>query len=131
MLLSLDEGVQFRLGQIETVGLNARLESELRSTVRSGDVMNLRADFYQNHKSELPEAVLPEDSQFRCNIKEKTVDALFDFRSCSQLLQNLKVPGLTVRHPVSKRLLNALSLIYRPSLPIELRIHLHSFKWIC
>jgi outer membrane protein assembly factor BamA len=90
VLLLLDEGVQFRLGQIETVGLDARLENQLRLTVRSGDVVNLQviADFYQNHKSELPEDVLPEDTQFRRNFKEKTVDAILDFRSCSQLLQN-------------------------------------------
>ncbi len=90
VLLSLDEGVQFRLGQIETVGLDATLEKELRSTVKPGDVVNLKviADFYEHHKSELPEEVLPEDNQFRRDFKEKTADAFFDFRSCSQLLQN-------------------------------------------
>jgi outer membrane protein assembly factor BamA len=90
VLLSLDEGIQFRLAEIETVGLDARLEKELRSIVKPGDVVNLRviADFYRNHKSELPEEVLPEDTQFHRNIKQKTVDAFFDFRSCSQLLQN-------------------------------------------
>jgi outer membrane protein assembly factor BamA len=90
VLLSLDEGIQFRLAEIETVGLDARHEKELRSIVKSGDVVNLQviADFYRNHKSELPEEVLPEDTQFRRNIKQKTVDAFFDFRSCSQLLQN-------------------------------------------
>jgi len=90
VLLSLDEGIQFRLAEIETVGLDARHEKELRSIVKSGGVVNLQviADFYRNHKSELPEEVLPEDTQFRRNIEQKTVDAFFDFRSCSQLLQN-------------------------------------------
>jgi outer membrane protein assembly factor BamA len=90
LTLSLDEGVQFRLGQIEVVGLGAMLEKEFRSKVRAGDLVNtqLIANFYKDHKSELPEEVLPEDSVFRRNFKGKVVDAFFDFRSCSQLLQH-------------------------------------------
>ena len=90
LTLSLDEGLQFRFGQIEIVGLDARLERELRSKLTSGDVVNFQLirDFYQTHKPELPEEVLAEDTQLRRNVKEKTVDAFFDFRSCSQLVQN-------------------------------------------
>jgi len=91
-------------GQIETVGLEATLEKEIRSTVKSGDVVNLKAiaDFYQNHKSELPEEALPEDSQFRRNVKEKTVDAFFDFRSCSELLQTRQFLFFQCTAPVNR-----------------------------
>lgn len=87
LVMSLDEGPQFRLGNIEILGLDSRLEKELRSKIRSGDVLNFQliVDFYQEHKSELPEEVLPEDTQLHRNFKERTADALFDFRSCSQL----------------------------------------------
>lgn len=90
LVLSLQEGLQFRLGNIEIVGLDSPLETELRSKIMSGEILNyqLIADFYRDHRSELPEEVLPEDTQLRRNVKERTVDALFDFRSCSQLLQN-------------------------------------------
>jgi hypothetical protein len=87
LVMSLQEGFQFRLGNIEIIGLDSALEEKLRSKIRSGDILNfqLLADFYQEHKSELPEEVLPEDTEFHRNIKEQTADAFFDFRSCSQL----------------------------------------------
>jgi outer membrane protein assembly factor BamA len=89
-VVSLQEGLQFRLGDIEIIGLDSTLEKELRSKIRTGDILNFQliVDFYREHKSELPEEVLPEDTVLRRNIKERTADALFDFRSCSQL-QNL------------------------------------------
>lgn len=87
LVMGLQEGPQFRLGNIEIVGLNSTLEKELRSKFRSGDVLNFQliVDFYEEHKSELPEEVLPEDTDLHRNIKERTADALLDFRSCSQL----------------------------------------------
>lgn len=90
LVLSLQEGPQFRLGNIGIVGLDSTLERELRSKITSGDILNFQliADFYRDHKSELPEEVLPEDIVFDRNIKDRTADAFFDFRSCSQLLQN-------------------------------------------
>jgi hypothetical protein len=97
LVLSLQEGPQFRLGNIEIVGLDSALETELRSKIMSGEILNyqLIADFYRDHKSELPEEVLPQDIEFHRNMKERTADALFDFRSCSQL-QNLKTSILPV-----------------------------------
>jgi len=90
LVLSLQEGPQFRLGNIEIVGLDSALETGLRSKIMSGEILNyqLIADFYRDHKSELPETVLPEDIVFHRNVKERTADALFDFRRCSQF-QNL------------------------------------------
>lgn len=87
LVLSLQEGFQWRVGNIEIVGLNPVLESEFRSKIKTGDILHsqLIDDFYQNHKSELPEKVGPEDTQFHFNVKERTADALFDFRSCSQV----------------------------------------------
>jgi outer membrane protein assembly factor BamA len=87
LAFSLQEGTQFRLGNIEIVGLNSMLEDELRSKVRPGDILNIQLikDFYREHKSELPEEVLPEDAAFLRHLKERTADAFFDFRSCSQL----------------------------------------------
>lgn len=87
LVLSLQEGFQWRVGNIEIVGLNPVLESEFRSKIKTGDILHsqLIDDFYQDHKSELPEKVGPEDTQFHFNVKERTADALFDFRSCSQV----------------------------------------------
>jgi hypothetical protein len=87
LVMSLQEGPQYRFGNIEILGLDSTLETEFQSKFRPGDVLNFQLiyDFYREHKSELPEEVLPEDTDFHRNIKERTVDALFDFRSCSQL----------------------------------------------
>jgi outer membrane protein assembly factor BamA len=87
LAFSLQEGTQFRLGNIEIVGLNSMLEDDLRSKVRSGDILNIQLinDFYREHKAELPEEALPEDAAFHRHFKERTADAFFDFRSCSQL----------------------------------------------
>jgi len=87
LVLSLQEGLQFRVGNIEIVGLDAALEKDLRSRIKSGDTVNfeLIVDFYQEHKSELPEEVLPEDTVLQRDVIEHIADALFDFRSCSQL----------------------------------------------
>ena len=85
--MALDEGIQFRPGNTEIAGLNATLEGELQSKIRPGDVLRgqVIADFYQDHKSELPEEVLAEDTAFHRNIKERTADHCLIFRSCSQL----------------------------------------------
>jgi outer membrane protein assembly factor BamA len=87
LVLSLQEGLQFRVGNIEIVGLDTALEKDLRSRIKSGDTVNfeLIVDFYQEHKSELPEEVLPEDTALQRNVIEHVADAFFDFRSCSQL----------------------------------------------
>ncbi|HXA55861.1 MAG TPA: POTRA domain-containing protein [Candidatus Acidoferrum sp.] len=89
LVMSLQEGTQFRLGNIEIVGLDSVLESELRSKMRPGDVLNFQliVDLYQEHKSELPEEALPGDTEFHTNMKERIADASFDFRSCAQLQQ--------------------------------------------
>ena len=89
LVMSLQEGTQFRLGNIEIVGLDSALENELRSKMRPGDVLNFQliVDFYQEHKAELPEEALPGDTEFHTNIKERIADASFDFRSCAQLQQ--------------------------------------------
>jgi outer membrane protein assembly factor BamA len=87
LVIVLQEGPQFRFGNIEVLGLDSALENELRSKIRSGDLVNFQliVDFYQEHKSELPDEDLPEDTAFIPHIKEGTADALFDFRSCAQL----------------------------------------------
>ncbi len=87
LVLSLQEGFQWRVGNIEIVGLNPALERELRLNIETGDILNSQRidDFYRDHKSELPGEVRPEDTQFHFNVKERTADALFDFRSCSQV----------------------------------------------
>jgi hypothetical protein len=71
------------------LGLDSALENQLQLKIRSGDLLNFQliVDFYQEHKSELPDEVLPEDTQFIHHVKERTADVLFDFRSCAQLQQ--------------------------------------------
>jgi hypothetical protein len=108
LVVSLQEGLKFRLGDIEIIGLDSTLGKELRSKIRTGEILNFQliVDFYQEHKSELPEEVLPEDTELRRNIKERTADALFDFRSSSQL-QNLGTSILPIPNH-SKVLVNVL-----------------------
>lgn len=90
LVFELDEGPQFRVGNIEVLGLDSGLENDLRSKLRSGDILNLQliADFYQDHKSQLPEDALPEDTEFNANIRERAADVRFDFRNCAQLPQD-------------------------------------------
>jgi outer membrane protein assembly factor BamA len=87
VVISLQAGPQYRLGNIEVMGLNSVLENQLRSILRSGNLLNFQliVDFYQEHRSELPDEVFPEETQFIRHIKERTADALFDFRTCAQL----------------------------------------------
>jgi hypothetical protein len=98
LALSLQEGFQYRVGTIDIVGLNPALESKLRSKIKAGDILNsqLIDDFYQDYKSELPEEVVPSDSAFHTNVKDRTADLLFDFRSCSQLPPNTS--SVTIDH---------------------------------
>jgi outer membrane protein assembly factor BamA len=84
LVIELDEQKQFRIGKVEILGLNQMTETVLRSKVKSGDVFNDRIleDFYKENKSPLPADASLADDQIIRNVKEGTVDLIFDFRTC-------------------------------------------------
>jgi hypothetical protein len=87
LILELDQGTQYEIGNITVRGLGPALESELRLKLRSGDVMDpqLIDDFYDSHQSVLPADATPADIEMDKNVRAKIVDLVFDFRSCAQL----------------------------------------------
>lgn len=66
LVVSLQEGIQFRLGNIEVVGLDPPLEKELRSKIKPGETLNLQLiiDFYRDHKSALRTRLCPKIRSF-------------------------------------------------------------------
>ena len=91
LVLELDQGRQYEIGNITVRGLSPALEDELRSKLRSklrsGDVMDsqLIDDFYYSYKSALPADATPADVEMDKNVRAKIVDLVFDFRSCAQM----------------------------------------------
>jgi len=86
LIIELDEQKQFRVGKVEILGLAPKTESLLRSKLKPGDIFNsqILEDFYKNNKSALPEDTSPADKQLIRNVKQGTVDLVFDFRTCPQ-----------------------------------------------
>ena len=82
LTIHLEEQTQFRVGKIEVLRIDARLESLLKSKLRPGDIFNNESleDFYEQNR-----AVLPADArlrgEFERNIQNATVDIAFDFRT--------------------------------------------------
>jgi hypothetical protein len=87
IVLELDQGRQYRIGAITVRGLSPPLENELREKLQSGDVLDsqLINDFYDAHRSALPEDASVADVEMHKDIRAGTVDLVFDFRSCAQI----------------------------------------------
>jgi hypothetical protein len=87
VVLRLSESVQYRVENVEVVGLNPRMENILRSTIKVGEIFNTRLldDFYEKYKINLPEGTRPETmASMDRNIKNGTVSLRFDFRTCPE-----------------------------------------------
>jgi len=87
LVIELDQGKQYEIGNITVRGLSPALENELRSKLRPGDVMDsqLIDDFYDSHQSVLPSDATPADLEMEKNVRAGIVDLVFDFRSCAQV----------------------------------------------
>jgi len=84
LTLELDEQKQFLVEKIEIRGLSPTLEHALRARVKLGDPFNwpLVEGFLKAKKSELPPDSSPERVRLARDLKNGTVELLFDFQPC-------------------------------------------------
>jgi Surface antigen variable number repeat len=81
LVMDLNEGPQYRWGNVQVIGLDRNLETILRSrmTVGSPASPKLIRDFYQEYKSLLPVGASPETVKWQSDAKRAIVDLTFDF----------------------------------------------------
>lgn len=81
IVMDVNEGPQYRWGNIEVVGLDPKIETLLRVHLTTGDLVNpkLIRDFYQKYKSLLPVAASPETVKWESDAQRAIVDLTFDF----------------------------------------------------
>jgi outer membrane translocation and assembly module TamA len=85
LTLVLDQQKQFHVGDVVVDGLDAKTESNLRSTIGPGDVFRYEAveKFIDENKSALPpDASLRDFKLTLKNVKDGTVSMHFDFFTC-------------------------------------------------
>jgi len=85
LVIQLQQSRQFRVGRVETLGVDPSLEAPLRQIVKPGEIYNPDAvyDFYQKYGSVIPSDLLVENSlEAQRNVKAGIVDLTFDFRTC-------------------------------------------------
>jgi outer membrane protein assembly factor BamA len=86
----IDEGKQFRFGEVKVLGLDPGLAQDLlrRSGLKRGNVFDwtLLEKFFKDNVLLLPkDAISFDDTQRRINEEQATVDITMDFRGCPQL----------------------------------------------
>jgi hypothetical protein len=81
IVMEITEGPQYRVGNIQVVGLDPTLEDKLRSKLRPGDVMNpqILRDFYADNRPVLPASASPQDVKVTRHAQGGTVDLSIDF----------------------------------------------------
>ena len=81
-----DQGKRYRVGRLTILGLNASLESMLRSKIAPGDIFNWSPvlDFYRSQQPVLPPHASPKDDQVYRVPETDKVDVWLDFRACPQ-----------------------------------------------
>ena len=84
LVFALDPEQQFRVGKVEIMALDSKLEARLREIVRPGEIFNPEAmgHFFKENKSVLPSRLSPENIRVLRNVKVGIVDLAFDFRHC-------------------------------------------------
>ena len=88
LMLWLDEQRQYRIGKVEVLGLNRKLERRLKSKLRPGEPFNYKAvdEFFKMNKAVLPaDASTAWDMSMKRDMKNNMVDLLFDFRACPSM----------------------------------------------
>jgi outer membrane protein assembly factor BamA len=83
IVVDVNEGPRYHLGNIQVIGLDPKLEALLRSQLTTGSSMNpkLIEDFYRDNKAHLPVGASPELVKWRRDAKRAIVDLTFDFRT--------------------------------------------------
>jgi len=83
IVVHLNEGPRYTWGNIQVMGLDPKLETLLKSRLKSGSAANPKVieDFYRDNQSLLPAHVSPKDVKWQWDAKRATVDLTFDFRT--------------------------------------------------
>jgi len=76
----LDQGKQYRVGKIEVLASDPRLENLVRSKFKQGDIYNARffQDFIDANASVLPPDISPSDIELHRDVRSGIVDLRFD-----------------------------------------------------
>jgi outer membrane protein assembly factor BamA len=80
----LDEQMQYRIGKIEVIGLDANTENALIWKIKPGDIFNtdLFEAFFKDNQSILPAGASDQNSVVRRNTKDGIADIKFVFYPC-------------------------------------------------
>ena len=84
LLLRIDEGLQYRVGKVEFLGLAESAQRELQPQLKSGAIYdrNQVEQLLKGNRSMLPSDASWNDVSERRNTAERTVDLRFDFYTC-------------------------------------------------
>lgn len=85
ILVRVDEGKQYHIGNVEVQGLDGQIEQALKSQLNPGRVVDGISlwNFFEEHKTELPKNIFPEDAiRLRRDSANASVDFSVDFRPC-------------------------------------------------
>ena len=86
-VVELNEGKQYRWGNIQVVGPDPKMEMLLKTQLKMGSPVNpkLIEDFYRDKKSALPVGASPKNVKWQYDRERATVDLTFDLRGPSSL----------------------------------------------
>jgi outer membrane protein assembly factor BamA len=81
IFVELNEGKQYRWGNIQVIGLDPKVETLLKSQLKMGTPVNpkLINDFYRDNESLLPVGVSPQGVKWQRDAERATVDLTFNF----------------------------------------------------
>jgi outer membrane protein assembly factor BamA len=84
LIMKIDEGKQYRVGQVDFFGLDESSQNQLKPQLRPGEPFNtaLVDELLKRNKSLLPDDASWQDVHLTRNTKEGVVDVRFDFYSC-------------------------------------------------
>ena len=96
LIFELDQQKQFRIGKINVLSFDPKLQALLESKVKAGDTFNSQVieDFFEENKSALPPGASPEDMRREhTDVRAGLVDLTFNFLTCSQFRTTLDPVG--------------------------------------
>ena len=87
VFVELNEGKQYRWGNIQVVGPDSKMEMLLKTQLKMGSPVNpkLIEDFYRDNKSALTVGASPKNVKWQYDRERATVDLTFDLRGPSPL----------------------------------------------
>jgi outer membrane protein assembly factor BamA len=87
LIIMLDQEKQYRIGEVEVLGLDAATENILGSKIKSGAVVDydLVERFFEENRAALPRDASLSDMRVRRNVKTGIVDIMFNFFTCPQV----------------------------------------------